>query len=118
MSYGFVLTDALLPDDIVGASLLRPVDGWREGVGSLGGRVTVAGEPARFVPVRSARLAGGDAAPAPAVFTDERGRFTIEGLVPGDYLLAAGPFTSVGRTGICWTGAPCWTPRTECCWNR
>ena len=94
MSYGFVLTDALLPDDIVGASLLRPVAGWRDRVGSLSGRVTLAGEPARFVPVRSARLAGGETVPAPAVFTDERGRFTIEGLAPGEYLLAAGPFTS------------------------
>lgn len=97
MSYGWVLTEALLPDDIAGASLLRPAADWPESVGSVSGRVTVGGAPARFVAVRSARLGAGDeagAAPGPGAFTDARGRFTIEGLAPGEYLLGAGSFTS------------------------
>lgn len=97
MSYGWVLTDLLLPDDIVGASLLRPAADWPESVGSISGRVTLDGAPARFVAVRSARLGAGsegDAAPGPGAFTDARGRFTIEGLAPGEYLLGAGSFTT------------------------
>ena len=37
------------------------------------------------------RLAAGDIGPGVSAFTDERGRFLIEGLAPGDYLIWAGP---------------------------
>lgn len=94
MSYGWTLTNALLADDRVGASLLRPAAGWVASTGAVSGRVTIAGRPARFVSVRSARLVGGEAAPGPQAFTDGAGRFRLEGLAPGDYLLRAGSFVN------------------------
>ena len=96
MSYGFDLTNALTLDDIVGASLLRPAEGWLWRTGAITGRVTVSGTPARFAAVGSVRLlAAGRTAPGPGVFTDEYGRFRLRGLVPGDYLIRAGPITRV-----------------------
>lgn len=96
MSYGLDISNALTVDDIVGASLLRPAGNWVAGAGSIAGRVTVAGAPARFVTVSSVRLLSGDpTAPGPGVFTDEDGRFRLEGLVPGDYLIRAAPMTRV-----------------------
>lgn len=94
MSYGWTLSNALLADDRVGASLLRPADDWLRSTGTVSGRVTVSGAPARFVTVRSARLVGGEAAPGPQAFTDAAGRFELEGLAPGDYLLRAGSFVN------------------------
>ena len=91
MSYGPELTNDLTLDDIAGASLLRPAGSWPRRVGSISGRVTVGGEAARYVAVLAARLAGGDVGPGVSAFTDERGRFLIEGLAPGDYLIWAGP---------------------------
>lgn len=96
MSYGLDLSNALAVDDIVGASLLRPAGDRVAGAGSITGRVTVAGAPGRFVTVSSVRLVSGDrTAPGPGVFTDEDGRFRLEGLVPGDYLIRAAPMTRV-----------------------
>ena len=91
MSYGIEVTNDLTLDDIAGASLLRPAGSWPRNVGSIAGRVTVGGEAARYVAVLAARLAGSDLAPGESVFTDEQGRFLIEGLAPGDYLIWAGP---------------------------
>lgn len=93
MSYGRALGNGLTPDDIVGASLLRPAEGWPASTASVAGRVTVSGEPAPFVSVLSARLAGGAETPGPSAFTDEEGHFALEGLPPGDYLIAAGSLT-------------------------
>lgn len=96
MSYGLDISNALAVDDIVGASLLRPAGDWVAGAGSIAGRVTVAGAPGRLVTVSSVRLVSGDTtAPGPGVFTDEDGRFRLEGLVPGDYLIRAAPMTRV-----------------------
>ena len=96
MSYGTDLTNALALDDIVGASLLRPAGGWLWRAGAITGRVTVSGAPARFAVIGSVRLlAGGQTAPGPGAFTDEHGRFRLKGLVPGDYLIRAGPITRV-----------------------
>lgn len=94
MSYGWHLSNALLVDDRVGASLLRPAAGWVSSTGAVSGRVTTSGGPARFVTVRSARLVGGEAVPGPQAFTDAAGRFELEGLAPGDYLLRAGSFVN------------------------
>lgn len=94
MSYGLDLTSALALDDIVAASLLRPAGGWERRAGAITGRVTASGSPARFAAVGSVRLLPeGQTAPGPGVFTDEDGRFRLEGLVPGDYLIRAGPMT-------------------------
>ena len=96
MSYGVEVTNHLTLDDIVGASLLRPAGSWGRSVGSISGRVDVGRNAARFVPVLAARLTGGDVGPGVSAFTDERGRFLIEGLVPGDYLISAGPMLLYG----------------------
>lgn len=96
MSYGKPLSDALHPDDEIGASLLRPAAGWMRGTGRILGRVTVGGEPARFAVVFGARLGGGEAAPGPGALTDAAGRFELAGLAPGDYLLRAGPIPDPG----------------------
>ena len=96
MSYGLDISNALAVDDIVAASLLRPAGDWVAGTGAITGRVTVGGAPGRFISVSSVRLVSGDeTAPGPGVFTDEEGRFRLEGLVPGDYLIRAAPMTRV-----------------------
>ena len=96
MSYGLDISNALALDDIVAASLLRPAGGWERRTGAITGRVAASGSPARFAAVGSVRLLpGGQTAPGPGVFTDEDGRFRLEGLVPGDYLIRAGPMTRV-----------------------
>lgn len=96
MSYGLDISNGLAVDDIVAASLLRPAGDWVAGTGAITGRVTVGGAPGRFISVSSVRLVSGDeTAPGPGVFTDEEGRFRLEGLVPGDYLIRAAPMTRV-----------------------
>ena len=101
MSYGRPLSDALHPDDAAGAALLRPAAGRERATGRIRGTITVGGDPARYAVVFGARLvdggmADGEAAPAPSTFTDERGRFELAGLVPGEYLLRAGPIPDPG----------------------
>ena len=90
MSYGWSLTNELGDDDIVGASLLRPASSWRGSTGSISGLVATAGQPARHVAVVT--VAGPGGARGVGAFTDEEGRFLIEGLPPGDYRVRAGPF--------------------------
>lgn len=94
MSYGWDISNDLTVDDTVGASLLRPSTGWRTRVGSVSGRITVAGRPARHVRVLTARLEGNGVVPGPGAFTDETGDFVVEGLSPGPYMLRAGPLIS------------------------
>lgn len=96
MSYGRPLSDALHPDDRVGASLLRPAPGWRRSTGTITGTVTVRGRPARYAAIFSARLVGSRASPGPATFADDRGRFELAGAAPGDYLLRAGAIPDIG----------------------
>lgn len=96
MSYGRPLSDALHPDDAAGAELLRPAPGRERATGRLRGTITVGGEPARYAVVFGARLADGEAIPGPSTFTDDRGRFELAGLAPGEYLLRAGPIPDPG----------------------
>ena len=87
MSYGWDIDGDLAEDEVIGASLLRPVSGWQRTWGSLSGTVTLAGQPARFVSVDILRNEGGRARPAVQVFTDEDGGFLVEGLAPGEYVV-------------------------------
>ncbi len=89
MSYGERDT-ALLPDDMTGARLLRPdLAGTRNDDGSIAGEVTVRGDPAAYVYVVASPTFGSERQGVGA-FTDDRGRFEIEGLRPGGYRLRAG----------------------------
>ena len=94
MSYGWDVSNDLTVDDIVGASLLRPATGWQFRVGSISGRITVAGRPARHVQVLAGRLDGNRVVPGPGAFTDATGNFVVEGLAPGRYLLRSGPLVN------------------------
>ena len=87
MTYGASVNNLLTEDDMVGVSLLRPAQGWLGTPGSISGRLTLDGEPARFVSVHVLRNDGGRALPSVRVFSDEEGAFLVEGLVPGDYFL-------------------------------
>lgn len=90
MSYGYQPEPTLTQDDIAGASLLRPAPNWLEQVGSITGHVTMGGRPARYVPVFATRISGEEVVASANTFTNGEGSFAIEGLAPGDYLLAAG----------------------------
>ena len=91
MSYGVTPRNGLTPDDVVGASLLRPARGWLRTRGAIAGEITVEGEPAPFASVWAIRTS--DAATGAGIggFADAEGRFLIEGLAPGIYLIRAGP---------------------------
>ena len=87
MSYGRDIDSALAEDEVIGASLLRPVSGWQRSWGSISGSVTLAGQPARFVSVDILRNEAGRARPAVQVFTNEDGGFLVEGLAPAEYVV-------------------------------
>ena len=91
MSYGSRLGNDLMPDDIIGASLLRPVRGWLRNRGAIAGEITVEGVPAPFASVWAIRTSGATTGAGIGSFADEEGRFLIEGLAPGVYLIRAGP---------------------------
>ena len=105
MSYGNTNSVELTHDDAVGASLLRPAPGWRDTTGSIEGEVTIGGAPARFVPVFATRISRSVGYEAASVFTNEVGRFTLEGLVPGEYQLAVGSLLETGHSGFLRDGA-------------
>lgn len=94
MSYGYAQRNpAGVPaDDAVGASLLRPAAGWWPRTGAIHGRLHAGGDPAPWVQVWAVPT-GSDNPLEDRVggFTDDRGRFRLEGLPPGDYLLWAHP---------------------------
>ncbi|MYD84932.1 MAG: hypothetical protein F4151_12710 [Gammaproteobacteria bacterium] len=99
MSYGWSRTNELSQDDIAGASLLRPAPGTAPAPGSIAGELTLAGEPARYVYVFASRLDEGSLRGGVGAFSAEDGRFVVEGLAPGDYLLRAQPILSGAITG-------------------
>ena len=81
--------DLLSVDDAIGASLLRPREGWLPTTGSIVGRVALPdGEGVRFASVLATRLRETeDLSYSVGVFTDNSGYFEIRGLDPGDYQL-------------------------------
>ena len=86
MAYSWAVRPELAEDDRIGVSLLYPTPRFARSVGSVGGRVAVDGEPARFVYVQSFRVNRFPEA-GPGTFTDENGEFFLEGLEPGRVLL-------------------------------
>ena len=106
MSYGYLPEPGLTADDVAGASLLRPSRGWLDRVGSISGRVTMAGRAARYVPVFAMQILGEELVASAGAFTNGEGSFAIEGLPPGDYLLAAGTMGDIsGNTSLVDRGA-------------
>ena len=104
MSYGRSgpSPDGLLtPDDAVGASLLRPRDGWLATTGSIVGRVTLPdGEGVPWAHVLATLLEPEGAAYSVGVFAWRSGDFEIQGLVPGDYQLIVRSPTGVANPGF------------------
>ena len=76
-------------DDVIGASLLRPVPGWLGTTGAISGRITVEGRKAAHVMVFAARMTNSGVEESVSVMTEPDGDFTIEGLMPGVYFLRA-----------------------------
>ena len=107
MSYGTRSEDPfhLTADDTIGASLLRPREGWLETVGSIVGRVTLPdGEGVPHAYVQATLLEPASQAYSVGVFTSDirafefGGGFEIGGLIPGSYQLlvrssAGAPFS-------------------------
>ena len=104
MSYGRHPDHRLTADDMVGASLLRPAPGWVETTGAVAGSATLEdGYPARFVQIlaveeTTGRTVGG--------FTDQEGRFRIEGLEPGNWFLWAAALIRLSAHGRLLTDWP------------
>ena len=92
MSYGEFHPDPrhLTADDRIGASLLRPREGWLETTGAITGWVTLPGGGSELVYhayVLATLLEPASRAFAVGVFTDQGGHFSIRGLPPGEYQL-------------------------------
>ena len=84
----------LARDDVAGASLLRPVEDWKQGTGSITGQVFVDGKPQSHARIWAFGSGDGGQPGRPdavAVLSDENGVFHIEGLQPGAYPLWVGP---------------------------
>lgn len=95
MAYSWTAEPRLAEDDRIGVSLLYPTPRFARSVGSVGGRVAVDGEPARFVYIQSFRARRSPEA-GPGTFTDENGEFLLEGLKPGPVLLWMHPIIKGG----------------------
>lgn len=103
MSYGYSQREpaAVPADDAVGASLLRPAPGWSAGTASLSGRLHLDGDPAAYAQVWAIPVDSEDGlAQRVGAFSNEDGRFRIEGLPPGNYLLWAHPIIERNAHGI------------------
>lgn len=103
MSYGYGQLDpaAVPADDAVGASLLRPAPGWSAGTASVSGRLRLDGDPAPFAQVWAIPMGSEDGlAQRVGAFSNEEGRFRIEGLPPGNYLLWAHPIIERNAHGV------------------
>ena len=101
MSYGRRLgldpedTHYLTRDDVVGASLLWPADGWKRTTGSISGVLDLPGEEAaRYAYVWALPVDGDPLRDRVGAFTNRVGAFLIEGLRPGNYALWAQPAIS------------------------
>ena len=94
-SYGLELPE----DDTVPVSLLYPAPGFSESRGSVRGRILLGERPAAFAYVQSVRPGepGEPARPGPGTFADEDGRFHLEGLSPGNWMLWVHPILVTRR---------------------
>ena len=86
MAYAWTNEPQLAEDDRIGASLLYPTPDFARSFGAVGGQVLLEDGPARFVYVQ-AFTTGSSPEAVPGTFTDENGKFLLEGLRPGSTLL-------------------------------
>lgn len=86
----------LAADDRVGASLLRPRAGWLVGTGSLSGTLSLDDNSVAYGHVWALRRNPEGIRTPVGAFADASGRFLIEGLLPGDYVLWAHPIGDYG----------------------
>lgn len=82
-------------DDAIGVSLLRPARDWLSETGSVAGTLSVDGAPAGYAKVwavpRGLRGPEDWIEHAVGAFSSPEGTFRIDGLVPGEYIVWAGP---------------------------
>ena len=88
--------DSLAHDDRTGASLLRPLAGWKSRVGAISGVLESDGTPVPYAHVYALRQTATGLRDPVGAFANARGEFLIEGLPPGDYLLWAHPIRYYG----------------------
>lgn len=103
MSYGYSQADpaAVPADDAIGASLLRPAPGWSAGTASVSGKLHLDGDPAPYAQVWAVPTDSEDGlVQRVGAFSNEEGRFLIEGLPPGNYLLWAHPIIERNAHGV------------------
>lgn len=99
MAYG-KRYNRIATDDAVGASLLRPADGFLESTGAIRGRVAASGRPVAFAHVLAMPLRDGQITEdTVGGFADDKGDFLIEGLPPGQYVLFVHPINWFGGLG-------------------
>ena len=97
MSYGSG-PDPYIPtaDDRVGASLLRPAPGWSQTSGNLAGYLDLAGQPVPYAHIWALPVGENPLRDRVGAFSDDEGRFLIEGLAPGEYALWVQPISIPG----------------------
>ncbi len=99
MAYG-KRYNRIATDDAVGASLMRPADGFLESTGSIRGRVVASRRPVPFAHVLAMPLRDGEITDdTVGSFADDEGDFLIEGLPPGRYVLLVHPINWFGGLG-------------------
>ena len=87
MSYGN-FRESLTVDDMVAASLLYPAPEFRDSTGGLTGTVRFDdGAPVRYIYAQAVEIGSTRPRAGPGMFTDEDGRFLVEGLRPGPVML-------------------------------
>ena len=84
-------------DDLAGLSALYPTPAFRQRTGVIEGRVDYAtGGPAALASVAAIHPGGA----VVTALTDPDGRYRIEGLLPGDYLLYVQPLPPASQDGL------------------
>lgn len=82
----------LMPDDMVGVSLLYPAPGFRAATASFSGTVVFEdGAAARHAYVQAVEISEEGARAGPGAFADGGGRFLLEGVRPGPVMLWVHP---------------------------
>jgi hypothetical protein len=86
-----------MADDVAGISYLYPARNFAQASGSITGRVVFAGGPGiHLASVVAIRPTG----PAISALTDLDGRYRIDGIPPGQYLVYAHPVPPAARAGV------------------